>query len=376
MTMNANGWIVLAAIGEVALIGALVLVLPRVSRRGLLFGAYVGEAAWGGEDARRLVRTWQWMTLAQVAASVAAIAGFGAAGHAVTGLVVGASLLLVGVNAGYFWAHFRARRLAPRHAGAGSIAAAPLAAESGRETTLPWIVTVASAVVGLAVIGETWARWSEIPQRVPMHFGASGAPDAWGAKGFATMMTLPIMTLLMPPLLGVVAVLTARAKRAVRRGGGASVAAQARFRRATVRLLSAIAILASAMLGLVSHGALQVALGRAAALPAIALPLGIAMGVVALGGALWLTYRHGQGGARIEAADDSAPLTDGLADDRFWKWGIFYVNPDDPSLMVEKRFGIGYTLNFAHRGATVFMVVLVAFIVLMTALSIAAVAGS
>ena len=35
--------------------------------------------------------------------------------------------------------------------------------------------------------------------------------------------------------------------------------------------------------------------------------------------------------------------------DRCWKAGIFYVNRDDPSLFVEKRFGVGYTLNFGNR---------------------------
>jgi uncharacterized membrane protein len=28
--------------------------------------------------------------------------------------------------------------------------------------------------------------------------------------------------------------------------------------------------------------------------------------------------------------------------------GVFYVNPDDPSLFTPKRFGIGYTLNFGN----------------------------
>ncbi len=32
-----------------------------------------------------------------------------------------------------------------------------------------------------------------------------------------------------------------------------------------------------------------------------------------------------------------------------WKWGIVYYNPNDPSVCVEKRFGIGWTLNFAHK---------------------------
>jgi uncharacterized membrane protein len=30
-----------------------------------------------------------------------------------------------------------------------------------------------------------------------------------------------------------------------------------------------------------------------------------------------------------------------------YKWGLFYVNPDDPRLVVEKAIGIGWTLNFA-----------------------------
>jgi hypothetical protein len=38
----------------------------------------------------------------------------------------------------------------------------------------------------------------------------------------------------------------------------------------------------------------------------------------------------------------------GNTPDRCWKGGIFYVNPEDNSLFVPKRSGLGYTLNFAH----------------------------
>jgi uncharacterized membrane protein len=37
-------------------------------------------------------------------------------------------------------------------------------------------------------------------------------------------------------------------------------------------------------------------------------------------------------------------------DDDHWR-GVFYYNPDDSSLWVGKRFGIGWTLNFAHRAS-------------------------
>src|SRR5215469_9776584 len=33
--------------------------------------------------------------------------------------------------------------------------------------------------------------------------------------------------------------------------------------------------------------------------------------------------------------------------DEAWR-GVFYSNPDDPVLLVPKRFGIGYTLNFGN----------------------------
>ena len=43
-----------------------------------------------------------------------------------------------------------------------------------------------------------------------------------------------------------------------------------------------------------------------------------------------------------------------------WKWGVFYYNPDDDRIMLPKRTGLGFTLNFARPGAIVlFMFALV-----------------
>ena len=37
-------------------------------------------------------------------------------------------------------------------------------------------------------------------------------------------------------------------------------------------------------------------------------------------------------------------------DDRFWKWGLFYINHEDPRMFVPKRNGIGYESNLGHPG--------------------------
>jgi len=49
--------------------------------------------------------------------------------------------------------------------------------------------------------------------------------------------------------------------------------------------------------------------------------------------------------ARGDATPDSA-----------WKGGVFYYNPDDPALFVEKRYGLGWTLNFGHPQAKLILV--------------------
>jgi uncharacterized membrane protein len=54
-------------------------------------------------------------------------------------------------------------------------------------------------------------------------------------------------------------------------------------------------------------------------------------------------------------------------DDRYWYGGFFYSNPDDPALFVEKRYGLGWTLNFGHPQAKL---VLIGSLVVILVLSI------
>jgi uncharacterized membrane protein len=70
--------------------------------------------------------------------------------------------------------------------------------------------------------------------------------------------------------------------------------------------------------------------------------------------------RLGQGGSRISAGDaarvasSAVPIGD-RTPDRYWKLGVFYFNPDDSAVLVEKRFGLGYNLNFARPTAWIIL---------------------
>jgi uncharacterized membrane protein len=79
------------------------------------------------------------------------------------------------------------------------------------------------------------------------------------------------------------------------------------------------------------------------------LPLAVGLGTL-----LAVAVRTGQGGYRLAPAGGAwraahATATADRDDDRFWKAGLFYVNRDDPALMVAKRFGAGWTVNFGNR---------------------------
>ncbi|AET69254.1 hypothetical protein Desor_3793 [Desulfosporosinus orientis DSM 765] len=58
--------------------------------------------------------------------------------------------------------------------------------------------------------------------------------------------------------------------------------------------------------------------------------------------------------------NSSGPILD---DDNKWVLGMIYVNPSDPSLFVEKRNGIGRTINFGRPAAWILMVALILFII-------------
>ena len=69
--------------------------------------------------------------------------------------------------------------------------------------------------------------------------------------------------------------------------------------------------------------------------------------------AMVVLARLGQGGSRVPATSVTPPPPSTLpvgdrTQDRYWKLGFLYFNPDDAATLIEARFGLGYTLNFAR----------------------------
>jgi uncharacterized membrane protein len=347
-------WIVLSV--ETIAAGGFMLLIPKITRRGLLFGVYVGEAQSTSDRARAITRGWYVVMIAALAASV--VLGVGLAlrhPQSPKGALVSLVLLLGATVASYLWAHVRSLALA---APGAPVSAAAFVVDQRQSLTIPIVATAVALVGGAMAVGYAWWHFADMPASIPTHFGASGRPDAWSPRSFRSVMLLPILTLVMCPMLGATACLTARAKRAIRQADqGVSFDAQIRFRRAMTLFLSGTVVLVTLMLTTMSIDSVRVGLGLAEGLSLVGMVAGVVLVIYALGGALYLMLHFGQGGARLEQSASGAPLTNGLADNAHWVLGVFYVNRDDPSIFVEKRFGMGYTINLGNAGALAFIVV-------------------
>lgn len=90
-------------------------------------------------------------------------------------------------------------------------------------------------------------------------------------------------------------------------------------------------------------------------------PLGIGIMMVS---ALLLLFVPVVTGWFVLRSDGPAQSGD-RSPDECWYLGLFYFNPADPALWVEKRFGIGYTVNFARPAAWLCIIGMIALTVVL-----------
>jgi uncharacterized membrane protein len=205
-------------------------------------------------------------------------------------------------------------------------------------------------LVCLAALGVwTGFHLDRLPPRFPMHWGIQG-PDRWVTTTPTTVFAfLALFASVCLLLIGIAWGLLHRSRRISTSGPGA--AGERRFRRRVVLLIVVMEylLLVPAWATLYQPG------------PAAMSLWGLSMAIV-IAGFVATILHAGQGGSRKIVAAGAAPIGD-RTPDACWKWGLFYVNPADPSILIEKRFGIGYTVNLGNRWTWIVLVLLLVPIV-------------
>ncbi|MFC6038816.1 DUF1648 domain-containing protein [Paenisporosarcina macmurdoensis] len=225
---------------------------------------------------------------------------------------------------------------------------------------IPMLITLGLGVLGLS-------QYDTLPNQIPTHWGPSGEADAFAEKSWGSVSALPMITLLLQGMMLFFngAMKQSGAKIQVRHKKR-SRQQQLAFRKYSSWLLFVVTITETVLMGYLQLTIIYPEIMSAS------VTLGFTIGylVIILGSVLYYTVKVGQSGTRIAVAEQDVNPENviDMDDDQYWKFGLFYVNKDDPSILVEKRFGIGWTINMGHKGSWVFLVLLVGSIFLIATL--------
>ncbi|WP_347862069.1 DUF5808 domain-containing protein [Salimicrobium sp. PL1-032A] len=215
-------------------------------------------------------------------------------------------------------------------------------------------------LISLGTILFTIRMYPEMPEELPMQYGLNQEVTDVAEKSYRSALMLPMVQLYLTGVFLFVNKVIGRAKQQTSAGDPEkSVQQQVIFR----RRWSMFTILSSILLTLVFIMPPVSFVYELPPLLLMILPMGAAVAIVI--GAIVLSATTGQGGSRVSTvAGKDAAVVD-RDDDRYWKLGQIYFNPDDPSIFLEKRFGVGWTVNFARPLAWGFLLGIIAIAVLL-----------
>lgn len=176
-------------------------------------------------------------------------------------------------------------------------------------------------------------RWEAIPDSFVSHWGAGFQPDGWSERTVAHVFALPLYGLFLCLMLAVMA------RALVRQGAAAGAEPRTEVLR---RRAAASVVVGAEWLVALSFATLSLFPLAQERSQAILLLLAV-LATTILGSLILLIFVA----IRVAPRFDGWVSTGG-GDPEGWRWSVLYWNPDDPSLFVRQRIGIGYTANLAR----------------------------
>lgn len=333
--------------------------LPDITRRDIFFAVTVEPLFRDRPESRQTVRRFR------TAAWIHSLIGLAVA---LTAIAFGNPLIsLAGIGwqlTGVTHAFLRARRKILPHSISPAVRAETLLAPRSSDGIIHVLLQIGPfAVLGASALYlET--QWDRIPARFPVHWSIDGRPNGWSARSTGGVYGPLLIAFGICVMLEILSYAIMHWTRQIR-AGGPEAKSEARFRNLQTAILTAVQYVIALAFGSVPFLALRANPNASPAIGPLLLVIFVPVAVLFV-----ILIRTGQGGANLarggsesDILDQNRPVGDGTPD-RCWRAGMFYVNGNDPAILVEKRFGIGYTLNFGRPAAWVLMAVILALVML------------
>jgi uncharacterized membrane protein len=318
---------------------AVLYVLPHLSRRSQFFSTTVRPSFRGSNEARAILRKYYVQVTTHCVVGLCGV-GLGVFRNAPNWLLFGLLWPPAGAVLAVVLAYREALHYAVPASGIrqASLRPAPRALQGG------WLAWLGPFAILAASAAYVRLHWSEIPVRFPNHWGLNGQPNDWRQH---TLIGVYKSTL---QGAWVCAGALFLALQVTRNSRGSSESLHM-----MVRLVLGVCYYLAVLFGWQTIG-LPLGLGG----PTVTLAIGLGGLPVILGGTIFLGMRAKDepepgSGAPAGAAPAQVGIFGDYSADSAWKGGVLYFNPDDAALFVERRTGIGYTLNFGNPRSWMFV---------------------
>lgn len=207
--------------------------------------------------------------------------------------------------------------------------------------------------------------YPSLPNPLPTHFGANGQPNGYSAKTIGSAFLTVFMQIGVTVMMLIIGVAISRTKQEIDVSRPLeTMIQQDRFKYYTTSGLYLFQGLINLTLMFSSFSIWQIMSTKNTLIFTLAPVLaGSAILTVVL-------MNAGQMGSRLDVHVTESPT--GVVnrnDDKYWIGGALYYNKEDKSILVGKRFGVGWTFNFGHPVTWVILAAIVAVPILTALLS-------
>lgn len=212
-----------------------------------------------------------------------------------------------------------------------------------QDEMLPWYVYLLPMLITVGLIGYSALNYDLLPEQIPTHWGFDGKADAFTAKTPFSAVSLPLVLLLLQFMF--LGTHWGTKKSGIKLSASATEASRARqltLRKYTSWFMFLTSLLVTMMMSYFHLTTIHPQLfagSNMVFVPVLFLAL-LLISTILFAVKVGLSDKGSIEGADEQIAD--------LDEDAYWKGGLFYFNKNDPSIFVEKRFGVGWTLNFAN----------------------------
>ncbi|HEX8746277.1 MAG TPA: DUF1648 domain-containing protein [Pyrinomonadaceae bacterium] len=198
--------------------------------------------------------------------------------------------------------------------------------------------------------------YPRLPERIPVHWNWRGQPDGWGRKSFGSVFALSMMLVYLQGLFLLIkhGLLTVKMTLPVE-GAEEYLKGKEQFLNMVMRLMDCVRVLVASMMSALLLSIVFGSVEYLRRLTVIAGAVDVLSTLLLVAACIYFTVRLVRLDRRLKRAVGRAYVQRGRDAARWYAGGLFYYNPDDPALFVEKLVGFGYTFNMANRWVYVYL---------------------